>query len=302
MTDFTGDFDYERLVREEKEHFAATEITADLKEGGGHANASWDHYWRRVGADYADTPYASVPAFLEHQFVGTTRPLEILSLGSGFCGHEIAVAERLRLPHRITCTDLNEALFARARAVVEERKLAIEFRELDLNFIALEADRYDVVLAHAVVHHVINLEHLFAELAKGLRPTGVLSLTEVVGPNRRLLWEENERLANALLDALPAEVTGGLRLDVQGEEEGMEGIRQEEILPVLHQHFEARFELRHGAFMRFLCTHPDLGRRLDPASPEGRRSLDFLIDCDQAAVRHGLLRPLEVYGFYRPRV
>ena len=78
----------------------------------------------------------------------------------------------------------------------------------------------------------------------------------------------------------------------------MEGVRQEDILPLIRQHFQIIFEVRHGAFMRFICTNPELGRRLDPNQLHTKQALDFLMDCDASAVRNSILRPLEIWGVY----
>jgi hypothetical protein len=80
----------------------------------------------------------------------------------------------------------------------------------------------------------------------------------------------------------------------------MEGVRQEVVLPLLREAFEPLYEHRHGAFMRFICTNPRLASRLNPGDPTRRPYLDLLIEIDDAAVRHGLLRPLELWGVYRP--
>ena len=82
----------------------------------------------------------------------------------------------------------------------------------------------------------------------------------------------------------------------------MEGVRQEDIYDLLHHHFAPVFELRHGAFARFLCTDAALAPRLDPSDPARRAWLDFLFDADDAAVRRGLLRPLELWGIYQSKV
>ena len=116
--------------------------------------------------------------------------------------------------------------------------------------------------------------------------------------NRKLIWDENEQFANTLLDALPKEITHGIRLKVPFETDGMEGVRQEDILPLIYQNFQPIFELRHGAFMRFICTHGDLGCSLDPIQPHAKQALDFLMECDASAVRNGILRPLEIWGVY----
>jgi hypothetical protein len=147
---------------------------------------------------------------------------------------------------------------------------------------------------------VINLEHLFGQIVNGLSPTGILHVTEVSGKNRKLIWDRNERYANALLDLMPERLTRGVRLAVREDPDGMEGIRQEDIIPLLRNHFVALFEHRHGAFMRFICTHPQLGSTFDVTDEEARRCLDFLIASDNCAVRHGILTPLEIWGVYRP--
>jgi Methyltransferase domain len=229
-----------------------------------------------------------------------TRPLEILSLASGYCGHEIDIARQMTRPYKLTCTELIEPIFEKARAVAKTEGLAINFDTVDLNFITIEPERYDLIFAHAAIHHVINLEHLFEQIKWGLSPMGILFLGEVVGKNRKLIWDENERYANALLDLIPDRVTRGVRIATPEDLGGMEGIRQEDILPLLREHFSTVFEYRHGAFIRFICTHSELGPAFDPQHSETRRYLDFLIESDDCSVRSGILRPLEIWGAYKP--
>lgn len=299
MKDLTKDFEYERLIREEMEHYAQIEVTDDLKEGGVHASSAWHHYWDRVKPVIQGSGFGNMGAYLSQAFSHLERPIEVLSLGSGYCGHELGLARTIAHSHRIHCTDINEDLFGQAKAVVRDEGLSVDFSAADINFLALEPQRYDLVFAHAVIHHVINLEHLFEQLAGCLAPGGLLHLVDVVGKNRKLIWDENERFANALLELLPSRITRGLRLAVSEADNGMEGIRQQEIIPHLRKTFTPLFEHRHGAFMRFICTNPELGAAFDPRDSEARHCLDFLIDCDDSSVRHGLLRPLELWGVYR---
>ena len=126
-------------------------------------------------------------------------------------------------------------------------------------------------------------------------------MVEVVGMNRKLIWPENEAFANSLLRALPDDICGGYQLNIPFQDHGMEGVRQEDIMPVMAERFDTLYEYSHGAFMRFICTNPYLGKLLDPNRPKAKCALDFLIACDIAAVNNDILRPLEVYGFYRPK-
>jgi SAM-dependent methyltransferase len=304
MKDLTKDYDYEQLIQEEKEHYSRIEVTEDLREGGLHDCDSWHYYWRRVGLAVHRPPFENLPSYLGRTFSDLGRPLRVLSLGSGYCGHEIALSEgllALGLEHRITCTDINEDIFQEAKRITAERGLSLDFAVEDLNFIRIEPRHYDLIFAHASLHHVINLEQLFEQMLGGLAEGGLFHFVEVVGKNRKLIWDENERLANLLLSAVPDEITQGVRLAVPEEADGMEGIRQEDLLALLREHFEPVVEHTHGAFMRFICTHHQLSQAFDPNDEERRRYLDFLIDADNSAVRRGILRPLEIWGVYKPR-
>jgi SAM-dependent methyltransferase len=300
MKDMTSNFDYARLIEEEKAHYSKIEVTDELTEGGRHASSPWKYYWTRVADELRSSPFTDIAGALEQQHRRQNRPVRILSLGSGYCGHELALAQRLTCAYEITCTDINETLFTEARKRAQAQGLFLRFQQEDLNFIHIAPAYYDMIFAHAVLHHVINLETLFEQIALGLTADGILNLVEVIGMNRRLLWKENERFANLVLDAIPYELTAGAKLHVSSEEEGMEGVRQEEILPILRRRFEPLYEYSHGAFMRYVCTDERFGRYLNPAHELGKRYLDLLIDIDRSAVRNGILRPLEIWGVYRP--
>jgi 2-polyprenyl-3-methyl-5-hydroxy-6-metoxy-1,4-benzoquinol methylase len=301
IQDLTKDYNYALLLEEEKAQFDKIDITRDLKTGGVHANSAWTFYWRLVWQVINDNGFGNLSEYICKNFPAENRPIEVLSLASGYCGHELDLARGMTRSYRITCTDLNETMFEKAKDVAEQEGLSIEFLEDDLNFTRIAPGRYDLIFAHAAIHHVINLEHLFEQISAGLSPTGILHLTEVIGKNRKLIWDRNERYANALLDLLPERLTRGIRLAVhETDADGMEGIRQEEIYPLLRKHFVALFEHRHGAFMRFICTHPDLGPAFDVNDIEARRHLEFLIANDNCAVRYGVLAPLEIWGLYRP--
>jgi SAM-dependent methyltransferase len=252
-----------------------------------------------VGPIIGSSEFSNLPAYLSRTVRANDRPIEVLSLASGYCGHELDLARGMTRPYKITCTDLNELIFERARDIAGAENLNLDFQLEDLNFITIEPGRYDLIFAHAAIHHVINLEYLFGQIAGGLSPTGIFQLTEVVGKNRKLIWDRNERYANALLEMMPERLTHGMRLAVGEDGEGMEGIRQQDILPLLRKQFVPLFEHRHGAFMRFICTHPELSVTFDPNDAEALRCLEFLIASDDCAVKYGVLEPLEIWGVYK---
>ena len=102
MRDLTRTFNYAQLIEEERAHFSKIVVTADLKEGGIHANKAWDYYWQRVGQVIEKSGFANLAAYLCGAFPDLDRPLEILSLASGYCGHEIDLARRMTRPYKLT--------------------------------------------------------------------------------------------------------------------------------------------------------------------------------------------------------
>lgn len=299
--DLTKDYyNYPRWIDEEKSHRSEIEFRNE-KEGEVHAGHCWQYYWNRVNEVLANGPVGYIGDYLDRYFEKHSAPINILSLGSGHCGHELELARRLKGKIHVVCTDSNDKLFKQARTVAQEDGLSMDFRLEDLNSITIEPDRYQMIFAHAVLHQIINLKHLFETIALGLTHDGLFHLVDVVGGNRQLIWRENEAFANALLDRIPTRITGGIRLRFMSRDDGFEDSRQEGIIPELLNSFYPEYEYAHGAFMRFICTNSDLAPHFDPSDPEARRYLDFLIDCDVAAVKHNVLRPLEIWGVYKPR-
>jgi 2-polyprenyl-3-methyl-5-hydroxy-6-metoxy-1,4-benzoquinol methylase len=58
----------------------------------------------------------------------------------------------------------------------------VHLRVDDLNRIELAPNAYDVVLAAAALHHVLDLEHLIGEIYKALKPGGTLVCLDHMGP------------------------------------------------------------------------------------------------------------------------
>jgi len=211
--------------------------------------------------------------------------------------------------------DIAEGSIDRARERARaEGYHSIHYRVQDVNTIEIPEDRYDVVWSSAAVHHVENLEHVFAEVRKGLKAEGLFVLNEYVGPRRfqfsarqkeviqgcfLLLPEQYRRptkkaLADevarnplnmgwgwtirriqdkvregTLLATVQRRIQGILQLYFQGQVspsskafpstsdviavDPSEAIRSDEILPLLHSHFEViDYKPLGGSILQFL--------------------------------------------------
>lgn len=53
----------------------------------------------------------------------------------------------------------------------------------DCNELELAPNRYDLVVGHQGLHHIQNLENLYRQVHRSLKPTGLFFLSEWIGPN-----------------------------------------------------------------------------------------------------------------------
>ena len=61
----------------------------------------------------------------------------------------------------------------------------------DLNFIDLPSNRYDLVIAKSILHHIVNLEHLLYQVNKTLLTNGLFLVFEYVGENKQQ-WDSTK--------------------------------------------------------------------------------------------------------------
>lgn len=274
-------------------------VTEGLQQKGPPTSPAWRHYNERLRPVLQASGFASLGNHLSRVLSEIGRPIEVLSLGGGSGDHELALARSFSLSYNIRWHGGESGRFDQTAEIARKEGLRIEFAGSEIEALVLDRRRYDLVVMRGIFHRVLGPEAFFESISGALAPSGLLQIEDVVGENHRILWEENEWFVNALLERLPEKLTRGARVAAPGGDDGLGGPCHEAILGLLRRRFSAVFEHRHGAFMRFVCAHPELGHTLGAADTAARNSLDFLIDSDDSAVRHELLRPLELWGVYR---
>lgn len=126
----------------------------------------------------------------------------------------------------------------------------IDYAVANLNELRLSEGVYDVVFASSSIHHVANLENLFANINRGLKRSGLFFMLEYVGPSQFQFSPKVVSIINELLAILPpaykqgASFPSGLKTDFQvtpiaqmSEMDPSEALRSAEILPLLAKEF-----------------------------------------------------------------
>jgi SAM-dependent methyltransferase len=99
------------------------------------------------------------------------------------------------------------------------------------------------------MHHFLNLEHIFEELRKSLKPKGLLIVNEFVGPSQFQWTDKQLIIINELLEILPERLkvdvrSGRLKVPVRkpsiesmNENDPSEAIRSSDIIPLVYKMF-----------------------------------------------------------------
>ena len=122
---------------------------------------------------------------------------DVLEIGSG-TGFFLLNLAQAGVVGRASCTDISPGMVA---ACVENgRRLGIEVdgRVADAEALPFADDSFDLVLGHAVVHHLPDLEAAFAEAARVLRPGGRLVIAgepTLLGDRVAGWWKRGARMA-----------------------------------------------------------------------------------------------------------
>ena len=154
---------------------------------------------RRVSGD----PNVSTVEWFRQKYF--PQPAELaLSLGCGFGGFE-RDGVNIGIAKKFHANDISEGAVAKAREYAAEAGLAnqIEYSVLNLDDATLPAATYDAIFALSAAHHVFQLEKLFRQCRKALKPGGMLFLDEYIGPSRFQCPPMVTDLINRLRTILP---------------------------------------------------------------------------------------------------
>jgi SAM-dependent methyltransferase len=218
-------------------HFWSNKYLRPMLEEYGAANP--DQFFAKCLQESAIACAAPDPAFI--------------SIGAGNCDTEIRVAGLLKdaglAQFTIECMDINPHMLERGRQMAEQEGVSgnVSFVEGDFN--SWEPRQvYAGVMANQSLHHVVNLEGLFNEIRCALDPRGCFVISDMIGRNGHQRWPEALAAVHRFWHELPPEYRYNHQLDRYEElyenwdcsGESFEGIRAQEILPLLLDRFHFR--------------------------------------------------------------
>ena len=236
-----------------------------------------------------------------------------VSLGAG--NGEIGLPLATRLADRgvanleLVLLEVNPTMLERAEP--EARRLGLEDRvrteRTDLNsWVATE--RADVYMATHSLHHIVELEHLYDEVARSLDVDGVVLVNDMIGRNGHTRWPEALDLGRGIRRLIPDRYRYSHSLkqiddeyaDLDCSTVGFEGVRSQDVLPLL---LERAHPVEFVTFGNVLDPFVDrvYGPNFDPDDRDDAALIDAVARLDEAAIDLGLLTPTHMVASFRIR-
>lgn len=225
------------------------------------------------------------------------------SIGAGNCDTEVRVAKLLReaglAGFTIECLDMNPHMLQRGRELAVQEGVAdvLAFVAGDFNEWR-PARPYAGVMANQSLHHVLNLEGLFDAVRSALPSEGLFVTHDIIGRNGHMRWPEALTEVQRFWQELPREYRYNRSLQRQEDayvnwdcsSEGFEGIRAQDILPLLLERFDFRLFI---GFANVIDVFIDraFGHNFDANGEWDRVFIDRVHAFDEAAIEARELTP-----------
>lgn len=238
--------------------------------------------------------------------------VRIVSIGAGNCDLEIKWARQLTASGVdnlvLDCIELNPDMLARGftAATAQGVQNHTRFLQMDFNLWVPELDVYDAVIANQSLHHVMQLEHLFSSIRRGLKAEGIFLISDMMGRNGHMRWPEALELVQKFWQELPESYRFNQlmkRLEVEFvnhdcSTDGFEGIRAQDILPLLTRQFSFEFFLPYGNII-FPFVDRAFGHNFDPEKEWDTGFIDRVHDQDEALIVAGEITPTSMLAVLR---
>lgn len=298
-----GTRDYEMRV--------AAELATFNEQHNVHELPPIFHYWsnRYLRPWLEQYGYSNPDQFFAHYLtqVAGQGGGHAVSLGAGNGDTELRVAQLLAergVPMLIECLELNPTMIERGQAQAQAMGLTdrVRFTVCDLNRWQ-PSQPIDAVIANQSLHHFVNLEQIFDTVRAHLRAGGLFMTSDMIGRNGHQRWPEALAHVQRLWAELPRSYRYNLQLRRQEDEfadwdcsvEGFEGIRAQDILPLLLERFSFQTFIAWGNLIDPFIDR-SFGHHFNVEQEWDRAFIDQVHALDEQEILAGRLTPTHLMG------
>jgi len=236
----------------------------------------------------------------------SNQEVKILSLGCGPGGWELALSAKFHVDYHMDCIDVNEKSLALGQKKAESLGRKFKFIQQDINNLILPSEEYDIVLAHAALHHMMNHEHIAKEVKKSMKSDGRFIIHEPISRNGMLMWDKTKEVANNIWSFIPEK----FKYDCINKKNkknflnslpakdlsksGFECIRSQDLYPILKENFITEIEVFGFSFARRFFGKR-FGCNYDIKNPTHKAIVDLVIKLDESNTISNKLKPEQIF-------
>jgi SAM-dependent methyltransferase len=267
------------------------------------------HYWsgkylrpmlNEVGLSSPDELFANYMAVVTSRRQASSS---MVSIGAGNCDTEVRIAQLLKARgvsnFCIECLDVNPHLLKRGQELAVQEGLTKNMAFVEGDFNKWKARKeYVAVMASHSLHHVVNLEELFDEIHASLSNDGFFIVHDMIGRNGHQRWPEALTEVHRFWRELPKEYRYNRQLNRHEElyenwdcsADGFEGIRSQDILPLLIDRFSFHLFLGFANIVDVFIDR-SFGHNFDDKKEWDREFIDRVHAFDEEAICSGKITP-----------
>ncbi len=225
-----------------------------------------------------------------------------VSIGCGNGDSEIEVIKRVKNKNLFTFVgiDINPTMVERGNAFVKENKInSLSFVTGDFNSLKLDR-KYDFVFANHSLHHVVELENLFEAILRYSTDDMIFMINDMIGRNGHVMWDGTKQAVDIIWIKLDKKYKLNAYtklydknvLNHDCSNEGFEGIRAQDILPLLIKYFDYNVYIPFSVIIsRFIDRA--YGHNFDVNNPEDLKKINNIIDSDVKILKDKKLSPTQ---------
>jgi len=276
------------------------------------------HYWSNkhlrprlnevMGADTVSDFYA-LP--FQRALMSGDGDRRLLSIGAGDCSVEIGVAKRLRdlgvRDFELVCLEVSPHLIERAEVAIRRDSLESYVRpqSTDVNQWR-PTEQFTGVMANHSLHHFVELEKVFAAVRESLDDQGVFVTNDMIGRNGHMRWPEVLEFVESIWAFMPDRYKFNRQLNRfeaafvnwDCSSEGFEGIRAQDILPLLNRSFGFESFLAFGGIVDVFVDRA-FGHNFDPSLDGDKAFVDFLQLLNDRLTDASVVKPTTMFAVMR---
>jgi len=293
------------------------ELAIYKKQANVHDLPDIYHYWsnKHLTPIFQEAGFCTIAEFFSSNLLvaanrtGSAMP-SFVSVGAGNCDLEVSVAKHLVnagfSKFTLECLEINPMMLERGKEIAQENGIFNNMRFVEADFNTWTPSKtYDAVMANHSLHHVTRLEHLFDQIKSRLHDDGSFVINDMIGRNGHQRWPESLNVVNKFWKELPENYKFNVllnRLEKKYDnwdcsKEGFEGIRAQDVLPLLLKSFQCEKFIGFGSAIDIFVDRC-FGHNFDQESEWDKNFIDRVHTEDESGLANGQLTPTHMLAVF----